>query len=673
MGHANTLSAAETSSSAAPAQAGGASSAEAAWVPWLRQKVSTERAAVTIVFVLGALVFFPFLGTLGLWDPWETHYGEVARAMIARDDYVYPYWESAYFFSKPALPLWMIALGLFVTGAESGAPGTALGSWAEWGVRMPFAIAAILALWAVYRVGTMLRDRSTGVVAAFVLASCPQFIFIGKQAMVDMPYVSMTTLGLALFCSAVFDREPDSAPTPTHRWLTVAGMSVAIFPQLILIVRELEQTIAILGAVLGMVVGAAYVLFVAKWASRRDAYLLGFYTCMALAALAKGLAPALVMGPTLILYMLFSWDWRLLVRSKLVLGMPLFLLVGGPWYLTLSLFKGRDDEGLTFSERFWMHDNFNRLGAGVHGDRGGVGYFMEQLAYGMFPWIALVPFAVGHAAQQARLGAEAPEIAADQAEIQRRRLFLFVLVWGVWSYVAFTIGQTKFHHYIFPAVPPLAVLSAVWFMWLAESPETRLRRAVAFVVLALFAVAARDLINDPQNLVNLFTYKYDRDYPREVVARPFMGVIVGVGGAAMLFFFLVKESKGKALAAFMLTAVVFGAWISHHHFNHLSPHWSQGHLFKTYYDEKKDGEPIYAYQLNWRGETFYSRNTIQQIKEKGANERMRELVDRPGREFIITEQSRFQTLKGVLSPDKRDKLEIIDRSSNKFYLCVVGD
>ena len=25
--------------------------------------------------------FLAFLGTLGLWDPWETHYGEVARAM----------------------------------------------------------------------------------------------------------------------------------------------------------------------------------------------------------------------------------------------------------------------------------------------------------------------------------------------------------------------------------------------------------------------------------------------------------------------------------------------------------------------------------------------------------------------------------------------------------------
>jgi hypothetical protein len=181
--------------------------------------------------------------------------------------------------------------------------------------------------------------------------------------------------------------------------------------------------------------------------------------------------------------------------------------------------------------------------------------------------------------------------------------------------------------------------------------------------------------------VNLFTYKYDRDYPRDIPVRPFVGGIVGVGAAAMLAAY-VAGRRSWALAAFVASAVTFGAWVSHHHFNYLSPHWGQAHLFKTYFAQSKvnttgDGtktrEPIYAYQLNWRGETFYSRNRILQVKEKGANERMRELVDRPGREFIIVEQSRFQTLKGILSADKRDKLEILDRSNNKFYLCVVQE
>src|SRR5688572_9662771 len=56
------------------------------WLTWLREKVPTERAVTLVVLATGFLLFIPFLGSLGLWDPWETHYGEVARSMIVRDD-----------------------------------------------------------------------------------------------------------------------------------------------------------------------------------------------------------------------------------------------------------------------------------------------------------------------------------------------------------------------------------------------------------------------------------------------------------------------------------------------------------------------------------------------------------------------------------------------------------
>jgi hypothetical protein len=34
--------------------------------------------------VAAAVLYFPFLGSYSLWDPWETHYGEVARERFAR-------------------------------------------------------------------------------------------------------------------------------------------------------------------------------------------------------------------------------------------------------------------------------------------------------------------------------------------------------------------------------------------------------------------------------------------------------------------------------------------------------------------------------------------------------------------------------------------------------------
>lgn len=640
-----------------------ASSEAARWLVWLREKVTTERIAVLVVLAAGALLFLPRLGTLGLWDPWETHYGEVAREMIVRDDYVYPYWESTYFFSKPALPLWMIALGLLAVGAENPyMPEAPLGAYTEWGVRLPFAFVAIFCLWAVYRIGRQVKDRATGLIAAFVLATSAQFIFIGKQAMADMPLVGFMTAGLAFFIAAVFDREPDRPASPTEKAIAGSAIALAVFSQLILIGREMKSSTEIVAIGAAGLLALGFILFIAIKGTRRDSLLVGFYICIGLAALAKGLAPLAVVGPTVILYMLFTLDFRILQRSGVIWGGVLFLLVAAPWYATLSLFNGRDEEGKTFIQRFWMHDNFGRVGQGVHGDRGGLAYFIEQLAYGMFPWIAVIPNAIG-------LAARSPE---EEEDVSRRRALIFVLIWALWTYAFFSMSQTKFHHYIFPAVPAFAVLIGHWITHIAEAPDRRIGKFTALVIVLVMAVAARDLINEPQNLVNLFTYKYDRDYPRDVDPRPYIVAILTIGGLGMVYFFWRKQ-KDRVVLAFLVMAGLFGIWISHHHFNMLTPHWSQAHLFKTYFDERKGNEPLYAYQLNWRGETFYSRNRVQQVKEGGADARMKSLVDRPGREFIIMEQSRYHTLQSILSPDKRDKLHILDRSGNKFYLAVVDE
>src|SRR5437870_4053604 len=93
---------------------------------------------------IAALVFLPFLGSVGLWDPWETHYAEAAREMIARGDLIHPYWESSWFLSKPILALWLMVPGLWLTGAGSG--GGELPLYTEWAVRLPFAALAILAV-----------------------------------------------------------------------------------------------------------------------------------------------------------------------------------------------------------------------------------------------------------------------------------------------------------------------------------------------------------------------------------------------------------------------------------------------------------------------------------------------------------------------------------------------
>ena len=61
-----------------------------------------------------------------------------------------------------------------------------------------------------------------------------------------------------------------------------------------------------------------------------------------------------------------------------------------PWYVAMYV-----RHGAAFTDRLLIHDHINRLTSGVHGDNGSIQYFIWQLGYGVFPWIALVPAALG--------------------------------------------------------------------------------------------------------------------------------------------------------------------------------------------------------------------------------------------------------------------------------------
>ena len=54
-----------------------------------------ERRAGIFVVLLGLALYIPFAGSFGFYDPWESHYGEVARQMTVRGDYISLWWPGA--------------------------------------------------------------------------------------------------------------------------------------------------------------------------------------------------------------------------------------------------------------------------------------------------------------------------------------------------------------------------------------------------------------------------------------------------------------------------------------------------------------------------------------------------------------------------------------------------
>jgi len=118
-----------------------------------------------------------------------------------------------------------------------------------------------------------------------------------------------------------------------------------------------------------------------------------------------------------------------------------------------------------------------------------------------------------------------------------------------------------------------------------------------------------------------------------------------------------------SLAALAVAFAIFLGWF---HWRALSPHWTQRDLFWTYSHQSAPDEPIGAYLMNWRGETFYSKNRVRQLKE---NQKLGEFMAGPGdRKWFLVEHARLTALRTALGPSVR--LRVVESRNNKFALTV---
>lgn len=343
------------------------------YVRRLRELPDAWRVAGGAVLI-AALVFVPYVGAVGLWDPWETHYGEVGREMIARADYVYPYWESGWFFSKPPLTMWIDVLGMLLVGINHGDGKLPL--YTEWAMRLPFALMSAAALgllaWALART----VNRRVGLTAAFALATMPLYFLISRQAVTDTPFVAALIAAMGCALLGLFDAGTKHRAAWWYAFYVLLGLSVLAKGLL---------GVALPAVILGLY--AAFFVFPwtwesfeehAGWLSRKfDAGVGGVWRAVTRKA---SPARATTPQPTPILF-------AEMARMHFWPGVLVFLAVAGPWFLTLSLFPAVDLENKNFFFRFFIHDHFNRLVEGVHTTTPGGTfiYFIEQGGFAIFP------------------------------------------------------------------------------------------------------------------------------------------------------------------------------------------------------------------------------------------------------------------------------------------------
>ncbi len=510
--------------------------------PWKVDELGLDRPLLQRhgfwVLVIGTLLYFPSLGIFSLWDPWETHYGEVAREILARDDWVSLWWaQDGWFWSKPILNFWIQSLSMAILGTHYKSGEMLMGAGGlpnahpEWALRTPNVLMTLLAMYLLYKGVAKVFGRRAGLLGAIVLATMPDWFFLAHQTMTDMPFVSAMTGAMGLLLLGlntdedarvkVYQVDAFGMRLRLSLWHLVFGaVLLCALPQIVyLLSRNIELVVfgdgpkgfrihwdefrsgsagncglpgneacithnpagvpksvgahpegvgpslirffggfepalqAVLwSAVLG---GVLYI----NWGERRARRLIyiAAWLCAAVATMAKGPAGFGLPIICAFAYVATKKRWSELLRFEMVSGLMVILAVAIPWYVAMYV-----RHGSPFTDRLIFHDMFNRAFSHVHdtneGDDTGIRYYLWQLGYALFPWTALAPLGLAYWLRKSD-SAEAGAGGTGTRAVGDASVMLFM--WFLFAFALFTFMGTKFHHYIFPAVPPVAMLIGV--------------------------------------------------------------------------------------------------------------------------------------------------------------------------------------------------------------------
>ena len=142
-----------------------------------------------LVVVTGFLFIFD-LGNRDLWAPDEPRYAQVALEMLESRNFILPRLNGEVYPDKPPLLFWLIDLFSMPFNKVT-----------EFSARLPSALAGIGCCVAVFFLGKIIFSRRTGIIAALILATNVNFLFIARRSAFDVLLTCFITMSLLCFYS----------------------------------------------------------------------------------------------------------------------------------------------------------------------------------------------------------------------------------------------------------------------------------------------------------------------------------------------------------------------------------------------------------------------------------------------------------------------------------------
>lgn len=243
----------------------------------------------------------------------------------------------------------------------------------------------------------------------------------------------------------------------------------------------------------------------------------------------------------------------------------------------------------------------------------------------------------------------------DAARSPRTLARVLLLGAGLVAFALVSAMRTKFHHYVLVAVPPLAMIARVFVdERLSESARGRARstsNALLLVASAgVVALVARDVVHAPTRFIHLFTYRYDRHWPSTATFAGVLVVAAIAAAIALLAAGAARRIRRHCFAGLAAASVVLSALFLDRYLPPCAADGGQRGVIAAYYRDAGTARagPLVAYQLNWKGENFYTGNDVASFISSGTPMKTY-LARRADRTvYFVTERGRVATLRGEL-------------------------
>jgi len=172
-------------------------------------------------------------------------------------------------------------------------------------------------------------------------------------------------------------------------------------------------------------------------------------------------------------------------------------------------------------------------------------------------------------------------------------------------------------------------------------------------------------------LIHLFTYNYRRQWPDTL---DWSGVLAGfaVFATALCLFLVIARIRRHVTVLLIATSLIWAVWGLDVYLVKASPHWGQREVLEAYYKLRGNTEePIMAYQMNWKGENFYTGNRIPAFVSSGASftNYLKAQQEKGIKTFwFVTEHSRTSALRNEAGNPRVFEQVTDKRLNNKFCL-----